>query len=569
MQFESNCDRMASIMGFSARKGCAVMKRILAMLACLVLLLTAAPKVSAASEEKVQQIIKQAQQIYRSSLRGSGKKSFHGYCGALTGWELRKLNINTWRVSNNGNRWYDYYKNMDITTGGFHITAYDAKDYNLKQTLNAITNYGTRDAYNILIGFQWTNTDAGRKYGHAMVINAILDGVVYFVESYDMRINGKNHKEGTVIRCSIDEFHQYYAKWTRYEGAIHFGTKQYSDTCQFVGTNVLLQTRFESTLRSQPCLVGKNDCVQLRALASGETLHATGILIDRNGDKFYEVVSGEQVGYVAANAVGVVRINAEDLNLSSWNTAEVITPDQSIALEGLVSSQEALVSRIGAVVIDAEGNVVIEEWLETEAIQIGLNGLNEKLSAHTLQQGAYSLEIYAGVTCPVVTGEELTAGYAQTRLQQTNLWVDENLHMDTDAYPPVVIIEDVPTEGWAYKQGDWYYYQNATPVTGWQSICGVTYYMDETGKAVSGLYTVDGVERRFSDMGAVISGWQEESGQLVYRLDDGSLAVGMQNINSQLHYFDDAGRPVTSGEVQIDAFIYILGEMGLAELKKS
>lgn len=547
------------------------MKRILALLTCLVLLLTAAPNVSAAnqnSSDKVQQIIKQAQQIYRSSLRGAGRKSFHGYCGALTGWELRKLNINTWRVSNNGNRWYDYYKNMEITTGGYHVNAYDAKDYDLRQTLNEITNYGNRDAYNILVGFQWTNTDAGKKYGHAMVVNAIIDGIVYFVESFDMRLNGKNHREGTVVSCTIDEFHQYYAKWTRYEGSIHFGTKQFSDTCQFVGTNVLLQTRFESVLRSQPCLVGKNDCVKLRTLVPGETLHATGILIDRNGDKFYEITNGEQTGYVAANAVGVVRVNAEDLNLSSWNTAEVITPQQSITLQGLVSSQEALVSRIGAVVIDAEGNVVIEQWLETEAIQVGLDQLNEKLAAYQLQEGAYCLEVYAGVTCPVVTGQDLTEGYAQTRLYQQGIWVDEDLHKDTEKYPAVEIVEDIPVDGWAYKQGAWYYYQGGVAVTGWQSICGVTYYMDENGKAVSGLYDVDGVERRFSDMGAVISGWQEESGQLVYRLADGSLAAGMQNINSQLHYFDEAGRPVTTGEVQIDALIYTLGEMGLAELKK-
>jgi hypothetical protein len=43
----------------------------------------------------------------------------------------------------------------------------------------------------MVVGFQKTNTAAGSIYGHALVVHAILDGIVYFVECYDSAVGGR------------------------------------------------------------------------------------------------------------------------------------------------------------------------------------------------------------------------------------------------------------------------------------------------------------------------------------------------------------------------------------------
>jgi hypothetical protein len=57
------------------------------------------------------------------------------------------------------------------------VKAYPASQYTLLDALNTITRNGTLDVYNILVGFQRTNTQLGSIYGHALLIHGIIDGM--------------------------------------------------------------------------------------------------------------------------------------------------------------------------------------------------------------------------------------------------------------------------------------------------------------------------------------------------------------------------------------------------------
>ena len=254
---------------------------------------------SAESDDAATQLYNRTRRSYVSSLAAYGKSSFHGYCATLVAYQLRYSGITKSAEMCNGNEMYDRYADKEITTGGYYIHAYSAKEYNtLEQTLNVISQNGTKDVYNILVGFQWTNTAAGRKYGHTVFINGILDGIVYFTESFTSATIGS---EGTVGQLTIAQFAKMYDSWTRFEGCIYF-TKNYGESLENWQTDLLVRARFSAQLRSQPCLVGQQDCQLLRSVYVGERLLVTGIVRDEDGQWYYAVQDGDYTGYIVAQA---------------------------------------------------------------------------------------------------------------------------------------------------------------------------------------------------------------------------------------------------------------------------
>ncbi|MBQ6661230.1 MAG: InlB B-repeat-containing protein [Lachnospiraceae bacterium] len=168
-------------------------------------------------------IVQQIRNTYGTTLSKSGRSSFNGYCGLYVNLQLQVLGINSSYVGGNGNDEFDNYKNLKTSSGGYAIHAYPASSYNLQSALNAISGNGTKDVYNILIGFEKGSGEDGALYGHTCFIHAILGGTVYYSESYNATIGGTYYKEGTPIACSIGTFCGYYNSWATLDGVIHFG----------------------------------------------------------------------------------------------------------------------------------------------------------------------------------------------------------------------------------------------------------------------------------------------------------------------------------------------------------
>lgn len=544
------------------------MKRFLCLVLCLCLCLAAVPCLAGAEQEvlsKEAQVMETARYSYTRSRATAGRTSFHGYCGLMVSHQLYNLGINDWCIIQDGKNQFDYYKTMEVTTGGYYIKAYYAEEGTLEEALNAATKNGTRDAYNLMVGFQWTNTEAGAKYGHVVLINAILDGTVYFVESFDLSLN-RLHPEGTVVTCSISEFAEYFDKWTRYEGVISFGSGHYSDKCEETGTNVILQTRFDSVLRSEPCLVGTNGCTRLRDISAGERLHATAILEDE-GELYYRIEEDGRTGYIAASATGVLRINAEDLNGVDVVIPEVSGQGEPCQLKGEICADNATVSAVEVMVTDSVGNLTLRERMETTGSRVSLEGLNEELYFDLLDPGVYWVEICAEVACPVVSGVQIRKQHQRISLWGQVLQVGGTL-LNAKAQPVAQKTAVQEYEGWVWEEDKWYFYRDGQACTGWQRLCGVDYYLDETGAAVTGWQNIDGVMRYFSATGAVCTGWLTVDEKTTYRLDDGTAATGWQQIGTGLYCFTEEGDMVTGGEMTKDDTVYVIAEDGRAAVKE-
>ncbi len=168
-----------------------------------------------------EEICREIVDIYREATKRADLRSFSGYCGSFVGYETYLLGIDTEFTPTHGCDAYDKYRKLDTSSGGYAITAYSAKKYTIRQALDEICADGA--AYDILLGFQrGSNTADGQKYGHCMFVNAIIDGQVYFSESFPFWIDNQKHKEGEALVCDLDYFCSVYERFTEFEGIIHF-----------------------------------------------------------------------------------------------------------------------------------------------------------------------------------------------------------------------------------------------------------------------------------------------------------------------------------------------------------
>lgn len=535
------------------------MKKVFALILAFVLLFAALLTTAFAQPEeptREEQIIQEAKRVYYKSLGTAGKDSFAGFCGLMASHQLLHMGINDVLETYDGNKQFDAYATKERTTGGHYIKAYSAEGYTLEEALNAITHGGSRDAYNILVGFQWTNTASGNRYGHACVINAIVDGTVYFVESFYTSLGGP---EGNVIRCSIEQFANYFEDWTTFEGVIYFGTKRYADSCQTFATDVFVRARFDSTLRSEPCLLMENGCTRLRSVAAGELLRATAVYKNARGELYYYIEDGDFTGYVIANAVSVVRLNPETLSLAQFSMSETIELGTDFSLKGMVRGGNSSVGTVQVCVCDDQGNNFMQEWVQVDNYCYNLEALNETLAFAELPEGSYWLTVGAEAACVTGKGTGLTTQYAYKELVKQSFAVGQ----DADAAETQSAPEETKN-GWLWENGAWYLYADGEPCTGWVNELGVDYYLREDGSVTVGWAEIDGQMRYFSNTGALCTGWLTTADGVYYRLQDGTAATLWQDIENRRYYFAEDGLLVTQGTLSDETTTYEIQPDGRA-----
>lgn len=159
---------------------------------------------------------------YQGAKDVTGFWGFYGRCSTLVNGSLVALGITSEYNSCDGKEVYNLYENMSRTDCGYDVVCYSAVDYGLAEALYAVSENGTKDVYNIVVGWQGGRTGASSAYGHTCFIQGIVDGVVYFCESYGLEIAGEFYAEGDPIVCTIAEFAEYYNKWAYFEGIVHF-----------------------------------------------------------------------------------------------------------------------------------------------------------------------------------------------------------------------------------------------------------------------------------------------------------------------------------------------------------
>ena len=390
-------------------------------------------KVSAVSPS-TNEIKQQIQTTYKKAKAYYGWSSFHGFCGAWVNMQLHLLGVTKEVLGVDGKDAYDAFKGMKATSGGYSVKTYPAGMYTLQSALNEITKNGTRDVYNILVGFEKTYSVLGRRYGHAVVIHAIIDGKVYFAESYNVTLNGVYYKEGTPLVATIDEFVEYYAGTTsQFDGVVYFGVKTYANSCVRYSSYGEGSVAVAAEVWSQPC----KDTVQsassvVTEMAAGETVHITGLYQNTEGEYWYELDKGE-TGYIPAEAVQGISLRYDDVTLTGATAPTVLVQGKSFSPKGAIQTEHNSIYSIRARVYARQADqmeqvINISDKVDGKAYDLLRSKISSGLTFRSLEVGQYHYEVAAIVANYYVEGGQLMTGW-----DTVILWSSEFLVVDKKA----------------------------------------------------------------------------------------------------------------------------------------
>lgn len=406
--------------------------RILSLaLALLLVISVAVPAPATAAATTADEIRQQIKTTYKKAKSYYGRKSFDGYCGAFVSAELYLMGITASPIGFDGKDAYNAFNRKSMTSGGYSIKVYPAKAYSLRAALNNITKNGTQDAYNILVGFEKTPSKLGRRYGHAVVIHGIIDGTVYFVESYDVKLNGKHYAEGAPLSCSISDFCDYYASTTtQLDGVIYFGLKTYADKCVEYSASAWAVATAEGQVWSQPCEGNVHASSKtVRELTAGEQLNVTGLLMNTAGEYWYELDQGN-TGYVRPECVTISQLRFDDVTVVGATAPTVLLKGKPFSIKGTILSDMNSIYSVRARVYSLDGTEMTQvinatEVVECRSYDLSGSSISKKLTFRALEEGRYRYELAAIVGNYYVENGQLLTGWDTVSLWSADFLVAE------------------------------------------------------------------------------------------------------------------------------------------------
>ena len=534
-------------------------KRILALVLSLLMLAAVLPVSVLADSSEDRWLRQSIEEHYKKTLEANETETLNGWCGTLASYQLHYLGINSYPMLANGNDQYDLYTERSYTDMGYWIKRYPAEDYTLEQALNTITHRGDWDAYNILVGFHTTNTEAGSQFGHAVVIYAIVDGKVYFTESFGTAFA---EDEGIPNVCTISQFAAMYDSWTELEGVILFGRKGYLDNCYRMDADMYVQVQRADPLYTQPCVVDTEEVEShiIRTARKGEYLRVTAMYENTLGRYYYQVQDGDTVCYLDAQRAKAVYFSAEDVTLTDETLPQVLTPGKDFTIKGKIASETNQISSVTLTVTDSKDEILLTHSLAklSGAYDLTKDTFNKVLDFGILEEGLYTLTLTADVASSYLEDGVVETATAQTTLYNEKFAVGENVQLPIQGRTAPEFVPD----GWTNMDGTWCYYEMGAPRTGWFCYEGVDYYLQEDGSVTTGWAEINGKNRYFSNSGAMCTGWLYTGEGTWYLLKNGQMAKGWRLLDGQRYYFQEDGLMAADGWKTIDEKTYYFYEDG-------
>ena len=508
-----------------------MMKKCLALLVLFAVLIGCIPLGVKAQSESYR-IYTQIQDMYRRVQQATGSRDLSKLCGTKVGYELYYLGITSTPVIYDGRDQFDVYRSLEYTSNGHSVRVYGGYQYTMREALYAVTNGGTKDVYNLLIGFNWTRSAAGQRYGHAVVIHAILDGIMYFSEGFNTPFDNGT---GTPSVCTIDEFTADYGKWSSFEGLVYFGQKNQADFSQEYSCNAFLQTTKATEARNMPSI---QQSMSLRTVKQGERLEATGVYRNKDNELYYRIVDSGTAAYVNAEDVKLLSLRYDDVQVHDAVYPELLQPGENYTINGILRSTHNEVHNVMARILDELGHeqACFPIPVEGRYKDLAASALSYEIDFSHLLPGNYTLELSAEVRNHYIRNGKILEEIQKCILAEAPFAV---------GYTPVSIpVSAEPKEkasGWQFEDGVWRYYKDGQFRTGWFCSNGVDYYLLEDGAAATGWQEINGKMRFFSDTGAMRTGWLNDRGAVYYLLSNGVPVTGERVIDGVVHTFGTDG----------------------------
>lgn len=584
---------------------------------------TTAPE-TAAVQSKEDRVLQQITDTYAEALKVCKVQSFRGYCGMFVNYHIYLLGINSSVIGGHGNQQFDNYRYQEYTSGGYKVEALSSKQYNMKAALNKLTENGTVDVYNLIVGFQYTNTSAGQKYGHAAFVHAILDGKVYFSESFSANINGKYYPEGSPIVLTIDQFCKYYSSWTTYEGVIHFGLRNYQEQCEFYYSYQYALATQETVMYTSACTTDvEENSQQIRNVMPGERLTVIGMYRNTVGEYWYQV-RDVQVGYVKAEHMVTEELLYDDVTVSGIKAPTEQRQGNIFNIKGNIKSTYNNICTVRAQVFTITP-FGLQHWMTTtdavtdNSYSLSYSVVSDRMAFRLLNVGSYRYEMAV-----VVSNSYVEDGVLQTEYTTLKLWRSDfmvvaktggtytvkfntnggNTELNAAEIGQGATIGTLPEAiregytflgwytaaeggepvgedfvvtgdmtlyaqweeaknitGWYKEDGKHYYLVDGQRIVGFFQVDGITYYQTEDGFLATGWKEIEGCNYYFNTNGSMVQGWFEIDRVRYYFGQDGTATIGWAEIDGKTYYFGENGKMLTGKQV-IEDVTYTFGDDG-------
>lgn len=552
--------------------------RVISLLLVMALAIVWIPTTASAAGADAQAIQKQIESTYRSAQWGSGKSSFNGYCGSLVNWQTYILGIDQNLYGCDGKNEYDLYSQLGMTTGGYRVKSYPASQYTLKEALNAITKNGTVDAYNIMVGFQRTNTQQGSIYGHAMLIHGIIDGVVYFMECYSTSLGGRYWPEGAAISCSIDTFCDYYNRWTVFDGIAYFGLKTYADACETYPADMYAIARENLSVYEEPFDSQYSQAEKLeKTFILGQMVRVRNLLKTPEGDFFYQIEFDGQTGYVPAEKLVCAAVCESQVELSGLKVPTTLSQGYGFWLRGTASVDNGALSQIQVSVYSTEekGEEILAFSGSVKAtgnsISLSDSRLDNAMTFRKLTPGKHRLVITA-----IMENYSLVEGVPTAQTSEREIWSNEfqvvtnwnktcvvtfdgnggDSLLDqlvltagevTDNYPEAerdgyvftgwsldpegkeMVTDETVFKANVTLYAQWEQSQVQIATEGWHESNESWHYHDYKGNFLNGMFIYEGLTFLQNEKGELLTGWQRTGDFIHYFNEAGAMIIGWQH----------------------------------------
>lgn len=224
---------------------------------------------------------------YRSALSLADRESFHGYCNLATAYQLIKKGVysDSPDYAGNGNAWFSHYETLvkntsDYTTsGGYHVYIYEGAD-----CLQKLIKERGNKLYNIVYSL---GTGGSSGSNHVMLISALIDGEVFFADSFGYTYDDY-YPEGSALRMPLDDFIDAYKSMNGDpHGCVWFSEEKQEtkapdetspeQTSRDDSRSYLYVPTLYQTLRNCPVYASMDDVVPVRTIEADKPVTITEI----------------------------------------------------------------------------------------------------------------------------------------------------------------------------------------------------------------------------------------------------------------------------------------------------
>ena len=122
-------------------------------------------------------------------------------------------------------------------------------------------------------------------------------------------------------------------------------------------------------------------------------------------------------------------------------------------------------------------------------------------------------------------------------------------------------VVDPSSEGWVKANGNWYYYENREPVTGWKKDKKKWYYMNPEGVMQTGWKIIGGKWYFFSPGGAMRTGWKLVKGKWYFLGSNGAMQTGWKRLGGKWYFLNPSG-VMHTGWKTLKGCTYYMGSDG-------